>query len=92
VEHLQENLEACPQIRCFSESKFHGAEYRCTFGSGLTGPKHKKSTAQTRHDPKYFSAGPGLGRGRNPWADTSTTRLRQTRMTHIEAQKDSYIY
>jgi hypothetical protein len=28
---------------------------------------------------KYFSVGPGLGRGRGPWAGTSTTRLRQAR-------------
>jgi hypothetical protein len=39
----------------------------------------KKSTAQARHGPKYFSAGPGLGRGHGPWAGTSTTRLRQAR-------------
>jgi hypothetical protein len=48
------------------------------------GPKHGK---KARHDPKYFSAGPGtaryfgpgLGRGHGPWAATSTTRLRQAR-------------
>jgi hypothetical protein len=50
------------------------------------GPKHKKSTAQARHDTKYFSVGPGLGRGHGPFkASTSTARLRQTR-------KGPYIY
>jgi hypothetical protein len=35
--------------------------------------------AQARHDPKYFSVGPGLGRGRGTWTGTSTDRLRQAR-------------
>jgi hypothetical protein len=39
----------------------------------------KKSTTQARHGPKYFSAGPGLDRGRSLWAGTSTARLRQAR-------------
>jgi hypothetical protein len=55
--------------------------YMCTFGPGLISrpEARKKSTAQARHDTKYFSAGPGLGRGRGLWAGTSTARLKQAR-------------
>jgi hypothetical protein len=49
--------------------------------AGPDGPARsmEKSTTQARHDTKYFSVGPGLGRGRGPWAGTSTARLRQAR-------------
>jgi hypothetical protein len=51
----------------------------------------KKSMAHARHDTKYFSVGPARpdisGRGRGPWAGTSTTRLRQTRNDPYRSRK-----
>jgi hypothetical protein len=57
--------------------------------AGLDEPS--RSTVQSRHDPKYFSVGPGLGRGRDPWAGTNTARLRQAR-NDLDARKGPYIY
>jgi hypothetical protein len=45
---------------------------------GPDGPA-RSTKKKARHDPKYFSVGPGLVRGRGPWAGTSTARLRQAR-------------
>lgn len=54
--------------------------YRCIFGSGLVDwPEARKNMVQIWYDPKYFSADPCLGWGRDPRAGTCTTYLRHTR-------------
>jgi hypothetical protein len=80
------------------------ANYRCTFGLGLMGrpEARKKSTAQARHDPKYFSVGPArLDISARVWAEVAAHGRARARarpvsgrheMAHIEARKGPYIY